>query len=191
MADGLAPEQVEPLLRGRFGRPYTFLARTASTQRELPADAPEGALVVADEQTAGRGRLGRSWHAPPGTGILASLLLRPAIETTRLPELTGVAGRAVADAIAEITQLAPVLKFPNDVLVDGRKVAGILAEASEGRVVLGMGINVNQSEAELPRETVTPPTSLRLATGRPQRRAELLAAILVALEREYDAWLEG
>jgi BirA family transcriptional regulator, biotin operon repressor / biotin---[acetyl-CoA-carboxylase] ligase len=191
MADGLAPEQVEPLLRGRFGRPYTFVARTASTQRELPADAPEGALVVADEQTAGRGRLGRSWHAPPGTGILASLLLRPAIETTRLPELTGVAGRAVADAIAEITQLAPVLKFPNDVLVDGRKVAGILAEASEGRVVLGMGINVNQSEAELPRETVTPPTSLRLATGRPQRRAELLAAILVALEREYDAWLEG
>jgi BirA family biotin operon repressor/biotin-[acetyl-CoA-carboxylase] ligase len=189
MGDGLAPEQVEPLLRGRFGRPYTYLERTASTQRELPADAPEGALVVAGEQTEGRGRLGRSWHAPPGTSILASLLLRPAVETSRLSELTVIAGHAVAAAIGEVTGLEPTLKFPNDILVDGRKVAGILAEASDGRVVLGMGVNVNQTEDELPAETVTPPTSLRIATGSPLSRAELLAEILVALEREYDDWL--
>src|SRR3954447_5312620 len=96
MADGLAPEQVEPLLRGRFGRPYTYLERTPSTQRALAEDAPEGALVVADEQTEGRGRLDRTWVAPAGTSILASLLLRPRIATERLPELTVVAGRAGA-----------------------------------------------------------------------------------------------
>src|SRR5436853_7340474 len=135
MADRLAPEHVEPLLHGRFGRPYTYLERTPSTQRALADDAPEGALVVADEQTAGRGRLDRTWVAPAGTSILASLVLRPRIATERLPELTVVAGRAVATAVGEATGLEPTLKVPNDVLVDGRKVAGILAEASEGRVV--------------------------------------------------------
>lgn len=189
MADGLAPHEVEPLLRGRFGRPYTYVERTASTQRALPVDAPEGALVVAEEQTEGRGRRGRRWHAPRGTSILASLVLRPPVETARLPELTLVAGGAVAAAIAEITGLEPMVKFPNDVLVDGRKVVGILAEASEGRVVLGFGINVNQTEDELPAETVTPPTSLRLASGLAQPRGELLAAVLAALELDYDAWL--
>src|SRR3954451_7692848 len=189
MGDGLAPEQVEPLLRGRFGRPYTYLERTPSTQRALAEDAPEGALVVADEQTEGRGRLDRTWVAPAGTSILASLLLRPRIATERLPELTVVAGRAVATSLAEATGLEPTLKFPNDVLVDGRKVAGILAEARDGLVVLGFGININQTEDELPVDTVTPPTSLRLATGERQPRAELLAAVLVELERAYDEWL--
>jgi BirA family transcriptional regulator, biotin operon repressor / biotin---[acetyl-CoA-carboxylase] ligase len=189
MDDGLAAEQVEPLLRGRFGRPYLSVERCASTQRELAEDAPEGALAVTDEQTEGRGRLGRVWVAPPGTSILCSLVLRPAVETARLPELSLVAGRAVAAAIAEVTGLEPTVKFPNDVLVGGRKVAGILAEASEGRVVLGIGVNVNQTEDELPRETVTPATSLCLETGAARPRAPLLAAILLHLEQEYDAWL--
>ena len=99
--------------------------------------------MAADEQTAGRGRLGRRWLAPAGTSLLCSLQLRPAVASERLPELTGVAARACAEAIAALTGLEPELKFPNDVLVGGRKVAGILAEAREERVVLGIGVNVN------------------------------------------------
>jgi BirA family transcriptional regulator, biotin operon repressor / biotin---[acetyl-CoA-carboxylase] ligase len=189
--DRLSAADVEPLLRGRLGRPYLFAETCESTQRLLAEDAPEGAVAVADEQTEGRGRLGRSWQAPAGTSILCSVVLRPAVETARLPELTVVAGRAVAAAIAEVTGLEASLKFPNDVLAGGRKAAGILAEASEGRVVLGIGVNVNQTEEQLPADTATPPTSLRIETGAPVRRAPLLAAILLHLEQELDGWLEA
>src|SRR5438093_5641019 len=144
--------------RGRFGKPFTFVERCASTQRLLDG-APEGAVVATDEQTAGRGRLGRSWHAPAGTSLLFSIALAPTVPAERLPELSVVAGEAVADAIAAETGLAPTIKLPNDVLVRGRKVAGILAEASEGRVVLGIGVNVSQHEDELPADVVTPATS--------------------------------
>src|SRR5437773_4789907 len=112
----------------------------------LSEDDPEGTVAVAEEQSEGRGRLGRSWHAPAGTSVLVSVLLRPAIAPARLPELSLVAGGAVAEAIAELTGLEPAIKFPNDVLVSGKKVAGILAESTEGRVVLGIGVNVNQTE---------------------------------------------
>jgi BirA family biotin operon repressor/biotin-[acetyl-CoA-carboxylase] ligase len=189
LADGLTPAQMVPLLLGRFGRPYRFVESCPSTQRLLLPDDPEGAVVATDEQTEGRGRLGRRWEAPAGTSILCSILLVPAVETAQLPGLTPVAGRAVADAIADVAGLAPELKHPNDVLVDGRKVAGILAEASEGRVVLGIGVNVNQSPGQLPDETTTPPTSLLVATGVRHDRAPLLAAILLHLEEHYDAWI--
>jgi len=141
--DALSPENVAPLLRGRFGRPYAYFERCESTQRELAADAPEGAVAVAEEQTSGRGRLGRRWHAAPRTSVLASVNLRPDVPTRRLPELSLVGGAAVAEAIAAETGLRPEVKFPNDVLIGGRKVAGILAEAREDRVVLGIGINAN------------------------------------------------
>ena len=146
---------------------------------------------MAEEQTAGRGRLGRRWFAPAGTSLLCSLQLRPASPPERLPELTGVAARACAEAIAGVTGLAPQLKFPNDVLVGGRKVAGILAEAREGRVVLGIGINVNVPANKLPEDVDHPATSLLVETGRELDRAELLAELLVRLERRYDAWLSG
>lgn len=187
--DSLAPERVEPLLRGRFGRPYAFLPRCESTQRELPAAAPEGAVVATDEQTAGRGRMGRSWFAAPGTSLLFSINLRPQVRQERLPELTVVAGAVVAASIRDVTGLRPDVKHPNDVLVDGRKLAGILAEAREDRVVLGAGVNVNVPRDELPADVDTEPTSLLVELGRPVDRAELLAAILWALERRYDAWL--
>src|SRR5947209_20341656 len=128
------------MLRGRLGRPYRFVARTASTQRLLGDDDPEGAVAVADEQTEGRGRLGRKWLAPAGASLLVSVLLRPDVEPARLPELSLVAGRACAEAITDVAGLETEVKFPNDVLVQGRKVAGILAEASEGRVALGAGV---------------------------------------------------
>ena len=189
--DSLAPEAMVPRLRGRFGQPYEHVGSTPSTQLLLAPDAPEGALVVAEEQTAGRGRLGRNWFAPAGTSLLCSLQLRPDTPTERLPELTGVAARACADAIAALTGLEPALKFPNDVLVGGRKVAGILAEARDGRVVLGVGINVNLPVDELPEDVDRPATSLLVETGRELDRAELLAELLERLERRYDAWLNA
>jgi BirA family transcriptional regulator, biotin operon repressor / biotin---[acetyl-CoA-carboxylase] ligase len=121
--------------------------------------------------------------------LLFSTLLIPAVEPARLPELSLVAGGAVAEAIADISGLEPEIKFPNDVLIGGRKVAGILAESSEGRVVLGIGVNANQDETELPAGTQTEPTSLRVELGREVDRAELLTAILARLELAYDGWL--
>jgi len=97
----------------------------------------------------------------------------------------------VAEAIAEVTGIEPAIKFPNDVLVGGRKVAGILAESSNGRVVLGIGVNANQTAEQLPPGAQTDPTSLRIELGRPVDRAPLLAAILARLERAYDAWITG
>jgi len=177
------------MLRGRLGRPYRFVERTASTQRLLGRDDPEGAVAVADEQTEGRGRLGRQWHAAARTSLLVSVLLRPDAAPARLPELSLVAGRACAEAIAETAGLETEVKFPNDVLVRGRKVAGILAEASEGRVVLGIGVNVSQRAGQLPEQPRSPATSLLLESGREVDRAELLVALLDRLERRYDEWL--
>jgi BirA family biotin operon repressor/biotin-[acetyl-CoA-carboxylase] ligase len=191
VADSLAPDAVRPLLGGRFGHVYRYQELCASTQRLLRDDDEEGAIAVAEEQSDGRGRLGRSWQAPARTSVLVSVLLRPPIEPSRLPELSLVAGGAVAQAIAEVTGIEPAIKFPNDVLVGGRKVAGILAESSEGRVVLGIGVNVNQTAEQLPADTETEPTSLRVELGEPVDRAVLLAAILLQLERAYDAWVRG
>jgi BirA family biotin operon repressor/biotin-[acetyl-CoA-carboxylase] ligase len=191
VADSLAPRAVQPLLAGRFGYVYRYEELCASTQRLLHDDDPEGAVAVAEEQTEGRGRLGRTWHAPARTSVLVSVLLRPEIEPSRLPELSLVAGGAVAEAIADVTGIDPAIKFPNDVLVGGRKVAGILAESSEGRVVLGVGVNANQTADELPGDAQTQPTSLRVELGEPVDRAALLAAILLRLERAYDRWLTG
>jgi BirA family biotin operon repressor/biotin-[acetyl-CoA-carboxylase] ligase len=160
-----------------------------STQRLLPPEAPEGAIAVADEQTEGRGRLGRRWEAPAGTSILCSVQLRPAVDAAHFPELTVVGADACAEAIRAVTGLEPTLKHPNDVLIGSRKVAGILGEASEGRVVLGTGINVNVPADELPVDVQIPATSLLAETGEQVDRIELLVELLAALERRYDAWL--
>lgn len=191
MSGSLTPEDLVPRLRGRLGHPYRFVERCPSTQRLLSDDDPEGAVVVADEQTEGRGRLGRRWLAPAGTSLLCSLQLRPAVAPEHLPELTGVASRACSEAIAAVTGLEPELKFPNDVLVDGRKVAGILAEAREERVVLGVGVNVNVTAEELPRELERPATSLLVETGAEVDRAGLLVELLDRLERRYDDWVSA
>jgi BirA family biotin operon repressor/biotin-[acetyl-CoA-carboxylase] ligase len=182
-------EAVIPRLRGRFGREYTYAESCPSTQRLLAPGAPEGAVAVADEQIEGRGRLGRRWEAPAGTSVLCSVQLRPAVEAARFPQLTVVGAEACAEAIRVVTGLQPALKHPNDVLIGGRKVAGVLGEAGEGRVVLGVGINANVGEDELPIEVRIPATSLLVETGAPVDRIELLVELLVALERRYDAWL--
>ena len=189
--DSLAPGVVEPLLRGRFGRPYLYFERCESTQRELATDAPEGAVAVAEEQTAGRGRLGRSWLAPARSSVLVSVNLRPVVETPRLPELSLVAGVAASEAIARETGVHPEVRFPNDLLIGGRKVAGILAEARDDRVVLGIGINVNLTEDELPADVETPATSLSIESGARVDRARLLARLLERLQVRYDEWVSG
>jgi BirA family biotin operon repressor/biotin-[acetyl-CoA-carboxylase] ligase len=164
----LSPDVVVPALRGGFGRDYRHADETETTQRMLPDDAPHGAVALAERQTAGRGRLGRTWV---DSALMLSVVLRPPKPVARWPELTLVAARAVADAIGP----EATIKDPNDVLVDGRKVAGILAEASE-HVVLGIGINVGG--------TAWP------GAGWVERdRLELLVDVLARLELAYDAWL--
>ena len=133
----LEPPIVLPRLRGSFGREYHWAAETATTQRMLPADAAHGAVGLAERQTEGRGRLGRTWA---DSALMFSVALYPPKPVARWPELTLVAAQAVAGAIGN----GATIKHPNDVLVDGRKAAGILAEAGE-RVVLGIGINVGST----------------------------------------------
>jgi BirA family biotin operon repressor/biotin-[acetyl-CoA-carboxylase] ligase len=184
----LSRGSVEPLLQGRLGRPYHFVDECASTQLLLDPEEAEGTTVASDLQTHGRGRLGRRWEAPAGRSLLFSVLLRPRPPMPLWPELSLIAGEAVAAALHVETGVAAGLGHPNDVLVEGRKVAGILPEASVGKVRLGIGVNVNQTAEELPVETRKPPTSLRVETGREWPRAPLLAAILLDLERHYDEW---
>ena len=189
MDSSLAAEIVVPRLRGRFGRPYLYVETTPSTQRLLGEEHSEGAVAVTEEQTEGRGRLGRRWLSPPGVSLLFSILLEPPVETPRLPELTPVAGQACASAIAAVAGVTPEIKLPNDLLLSGRKVAGILAEAREGRVVLGIGVNVNVPADDLPTEVDVHATSLLVETGREIDRAELLVELLDRLEHAYDEWV--
>jgi BirA family transcriptional regulator, biotin operon repressor / biotin---[acetyl-CoA-carboxylase] ligase len=164
----LTPDVVLPALRGEFGRDYRYASAVPTTQRMLPEDAVHGAVALAERQSEGRGRLGRTWA---DSGLMFSVLLEPPPPVADWPELTLVAARAVADAIGPEARI----KHPNDVLVDGRKVAGILAEAS-GRVVLGIGINVGGTEWP--------------GSGWVDRdRLDLLVDVLERLERGYGAWV--
>lgn len=182
----------------RLGRPHRHLASVGSTQEALAewaaAGAPPGALVTADHQTAGRGRLGRGWHDEPGQDLALSLLLRPDGAADRLGLLPIAAGLAVGDAVAPY--LGPTaLKWPNDVLYGGAKLAGVLAETAWGScavagaprptVRLGIGVNVNRQRfgGALDR----PATSLALALGQPVGRADVLAALLAALDARLAA----
>jgi len=169
-----------------LGEPRLDVESCESTQQLVDVSLPEGAIVVADHQTAGRGRLGRSWDAPPGKALLVSILLKPPPER-HAPELSLVAGVAVADTVERSTGLAVQLKWPNDVMLRRRKVAGLLAEARDGAVVLGIGLNVNQSRDELPPNA----GSLLTLTGREWRRDQLLDSLLADLERTYAAWRSG
>jgi BirA family biotin operon repressor/biotin-[acetyl-CoA-carboxylase] ligase len=143
---------------------------------------------VAEHQTAGRGRTGRSWSDVPGAALLVSVLLRPAAERRR-QELSLVAGLAAAEAVEAAAAVTAFVKWPNDVVVADRKVAGILLEADDDAVVCGIGVNVNGSPDGVAAESWAPAGSLSDATGRHQARAPLLAALLTALETRYDEWV--
>jgi BirA family transcriptional regulator, biotin operon repressor / biotin---[acetyl-CoA-carboxylase] ligase len=170
----------------KLGEPRIHVDSCASTQELLEATMTEGTVAVADYQTSGRGRLGRSWEAPPGDALLASVLLKPP-STRPLPQLALVAGVAVADALERLTGLAVQIKWPNDVMLRRSKVAGILAEARDGAVVLGIGVNLNQSPDRLPERA----GSLRTTTGVEWDRDEVLDAVLAELGRRYGQWRDG
>ncbi|NYJ04656.1 biotin--[acetyl-CoA-carboxylase] ligase [Petropleomorpha daqingensis] len=177
---------------GGLWRTLEVVQSTGSTNAELLAratgGADEGTVLVAEYQEAGRGRLDRTWTSPPRAGLTVSFLVRPDVPAARrgwLPLLTGV---ALAESVGEATGVRTSVKWPNDLLaLDGRKLAGILAEASGGAVVVGTGLNVNTDAAELPDTG----TSLSVVTGSPVDRGPLLLAFLRAVERRYRAWVEA
>lgn len=161
----------------RYGR----VRSTMDIAAELAeAGAAAGTVVVADEQTAGRGRLGRVWLAPPGVSLLMTALFRPPLSVARRSTLSREVAAHVADAVTEVTGVVPTIKEPNDLLVDGKKLSGILIQTSIrgdqlDYLLIGIGLNVNLDPADLPFPNVT---SLRAITGEEQDREALLAAIL-------------
>ena len=177
----------------------TALDTTDSTQSDVKrlaaAGAPEGTVVTARHQRAGRGRRGHDWWDAPGQSLLFSVLLRPAGPPAAVPQLSLVGGLAVAEALAETASVAARIRWPNDLLVDGGKVCGILAEAASdgaGRVdhvILGIGINLNQTA--FPATLRERATSLCLVTGRAYAAEPVLAAVLAHLGRRYAEWRVG
>ncbi len=163
----------------RFGD-VRWLADTDSTNQHVldlaRSGAPDGVVVVADHQRAGRGRLGRTWSAPPGASLLVSVLLRPDLPPDDRHLVVMAAAVAMADAVATTTGVHADLKWPNDLLVGHRKLAGILAEASGDAVVVGIGVNVDWPE--IPAELADIATACNVEGGRPTSREELLAAFL-------------
>jgi BirA family transcriptional regulator, biotin operon repressor / biotin---[acetyl-CoA-carboxylase] ligase len=185
---------------GPAGFDVRVLEITGSTNADLVAEAragaPAGLVLVAERQSAGRGRQGRVWASPAGDGLTFSLLLRPAVPAPRLGWLPLLAGLAVVDALAETCGLAARLKWPNDVLVDGRKVAGLLAEAVPGAggppaVVLGVGLNVTTAQDDLPPGATSLDLALRPSRRPVPRREHLLAAFLRALTARQAGWAAG
>ena len=173
-----------------IGSPRRHEPECESTQLLLDTADREGAIATTDHQTGGRGRRGRSWVEAPGTSVLVSVLLRPP-PTLPAPQLSLVGGVAAAIAVEEALGLAAQIKWPNDVMVDRRKVAGVLAEARDGIVVLGIGINVNQTRDQLPAETRVAAASLRTIDGRLHDRERLLDSLLTALDGLYARWRQG
>jgi BirA family transcriptional regulator, biotin operon repressor / biotin---[acetyl-CoA-carboxylase] ligase len=174
-------------------RTYAQLDSTnTALVEEARSGAPEGLVVVADHQTQGRGRLGRTWSAEPGTALLVSVLLRPPLPIDEVPVVLMAAGLAACDGVEAAAGFRPGLKWPNDLVVGDRKLAGLLTEATGGSdpgVVLGLGINV--SAAAYPAELAGEATSCEEVASRPVDRAELLVAFLIALESRYSTVLGG
>jgi len=177
-----------------IGRDIRVFEKTTSTNdivEKLARDGvKEGVAVFAEAQTKGRGRLGRQWVSPARKGLWFSVLLRPKLQPQAVTQLTIAAATALVRAMAGVTDSPAEVKWPNDILLCGRKVAGVLTEMSAELdsvkyVILGIGVNVNQTPGELPAELRKPATSLRIETGRCQMRAELATAILRELDQDY------
>ncbi|MDQ0271054.1 biotin--[acetyl-CoA-carboxylase] ligase [Cytobacillus purgationiresistens] len=158
-------------------------------------EAVEGTIVVAEEQSSGRGRMDRKWYAPKYTGVWLSIILRPNLPPHKAPQLTLIAAVAVVQAIEEVTGLQPEIKWPNDVLLNGKKITGILTEMQSDAdrivsIIMGIGINVNQKPEDYPNELKEVATSLSIEKGEKVSRAELIQVLLLKLENLYTIYLE-
>ena len=200
MPDLLLPDILAPLLHGTiFGKNlhhYYKIGSTNAVAMEAAAGgAPEGSVFLAEQQTAGRGRGGNQWHSARSVGIYCSVIFRPPLPPSDVLILSLATGLAVRAAVQEVNDgLVPDLKWPNDLLLNGKKFCGILTEMNAevtrvGYVVTGIGINVNQ--ANFPADLQSSATSLRLATGTEHSRLQLCAALLKSLDREYRELLDN
>jgi BirA family biotin operon repressor/biotin-[acetyl-CoA-carboxylase] ligase len=183
-----------------FGHAFRYYDEIESTNVEAKtlavAGAPEGTVVIAESQSAGRGRLGRRWTSPAGKGLLFSVILRPDVPMADAHLLTLVAAAAACEGIETQTKIPVQIKWPNDLFVNNKKVGGILMEVAGEQdeidwVVAGIGINVNTEFTELPVALRRTAVSLKMAGGAPIHRSELLANVLLALEKNYGEALKG
>jgi len=197
----LADDLIARLERVRtVGRDIVVFKETASTNdvadQLAHSGAVEGTVIFAEAQTRGRGRLGRRWFSPPGRGIWMSVILRPPFPPHQVTRLTLMSAVAARDAIQRVTGLSPAIKWPNDIVISGKKVAGILTEmtAEQERIlhaIVGIGINVNITKQELPQWIRTIATSLQIELGHPVFRPSLAAELITQIDRWYHLLLEN
>jgi len=195
--EDIAPAAIQSRLTGRIiGRRLQVVAEIGSTNDAAmgagQAGEPEGLAILADRQTSGRGRRGRSWASIPGVGVYTSILLRPPVSPRQAPLLTLMAGLATAEALASVAQIEPMLKWPNDLLLDGRKAVGILTEMTTtgqriGHVAVGIGVNVHQRREDFPEGVRESATSIDVEAGERVDRADVVAALYNSLDRWYAA----
>ncbi|KZE66221.1 biotin--acetyl-CoA-carboxylase ligase [Fictibacillus phosphorivorans] len=185
---------------GTFGKKITYKSSVKSTQEIAHSlareGAPEGSIVLADEQTGGRGRLGRAWQSPAGTGVWMSLILKPNIPLQKAPQLTLLIAVAASKAIEKVAGLEAEIKWPNDILIKGKKTAGILTELqaeadSIHSVIVGIGMNVNQQTEHFSDEIAQIATSLAIEGRQTYKRAEVIGVLLQEIETLYRQYLEN
>ncbi|OLN23221.1 biotin--[acetyl-CoA-carboxylase] ligase [Domibacillus antri] len=179
----------------RIGKRIVFKESVESTQKEahrLAEEAAEGTLVIAEEQTAGRGRMTRPWHSPKYTGIWMSVILKPNLPPFKAPQFTLITAVAVTEAIRDAAGIMPEIKWPNDLLLNGKKITGILTELQADSdqirsIIIGIGMNVNQRE--FPEELANIATSIFIEKGETVPRAKIVQAIMKNLEIYYDEYM--
>jgi BirA family transcriptional regulator, biotin operon repressor / biotin---[acetyl-CoA-carboxylase] ligase len=197
MLDRLLADELQPHLGNAvIGREIIVLEQTGSTNDAIlqvaDANSKEGLVVFAEHQTAGRGQRGNRWESATGKGLWFSILLRPGIDLASSPRLTAWAAEAVSSAIKDEFSLTPMIKLPNDVQIDGRKVAGVLVEMRAREkathlAIAGIGVNVNQSREDFPKELQRRAISLAMALGRQVDRQKFAVTLLRNLDRTYRA----
>ena len=197
--DSLNPNEIQYGLNTEiFGKRDIFYFRDTDSTNVRAEDsanegAPEGAIVVAETQSLGRGRRGRSWFSPPGDGIYVSIILRPRLSPNEAPKLTLMASVAAAETLLSLTPTSVNIKWPNDILIGGRKVAGILTEISADMdrihyVIVGLGVNVNIPAESFPPEIRDSATSIFMETGRGYSRIRILQSYLESFEAHYETF---
>lgn len=194
----LNPQEIVSRISSQWaGQKVVFLEETGSTNEDAKVLAEQGAvhgtLVVADSQSGGKGRRGRSWHSPKGTAIAMSLILKPQLEAEKASMLTLVQAMAVAKALEELGQAKPQIKWPNDILINEKKVCGILTEMYLNKteiasIIIGCGINVNQEH--FPQEIAQIATSLKIELGQEQSRVKLIGRICELFEECFEKFME-